>query len=70
MLYSIFINRSTFWELPRQTGKIGKKKSETHLSKKSCYISSSVLHNNWGSKNTRFDNLEKKIKNKSMILKK
>jgi hypothetical protein len=46
----------------------GKKKSENHLSKKSCYISSSVFHSNWGSKNTRFDNLEKKIKNKSMIL--
>ena len=46
------------------------KKSENHLSKKSCYSSSSVLHSNWGSKNTRFDNLEKEIKNKSMILKK
>jgi hypothetical protein len=48
----------------------GGKKNENHLSKKSCYIYSSVLHSNWGLKNTRFDNFKKEIKNKNMILKK
>jgi hypothetical protein len=41
----------------------GEKKSENNLVKK-------VLHSNWESKNTKFDNLEKEIKNKGMILKK
>jgi hypothetical protein len=37
------------------------KESKNHLNKKSYHISSFVLRSNWGSKNTKFDNLEKEI---------
>jgi len=45
-------------------------RSKNHLSKKICCIFFFVLHSNWESKNTKFDNLKKEIKSKSMILKK
>jgi hypothetical protein len=69
MLYSISIKSAKYWELPWQKWKIGEK-SENHLSKKICYISSFELHSNRGSKNTKFDNLEKEIQNKCVIVKK
>jgi len=60
MLYLICIKNAKYWELPQQKGK-KKKKGKNHLNKKSYYMSSFVLHSNWGSKNTKFDNLEKEI---------
>jgi len=70
MLYSICIKSAKYWELPQQKWKIGGEKNENRLRKKSYYIYSSILHSNWGLKNTRFDNFKKEIKNKNMILKK
>jgi len=49
------------WQTTPTKVKKEKEKNENHLNKKSYHISSFVLRSNWGSKNTRFDNLEKEI---------
>jgi hypothetical protein len=69
MLYLIRIKSAKRWELPKQKSRKKTEKSKNHLSKTIYCIFVSVLHSNWGSKNTKFGNLKKEIKSKSMILK-
>ncbi|KAK8624953.1 hypothetical protein V6N13_089837 [Hibiscus sabdariffa] len=57
------------WELPGEELGTGTRRSENHLNGGIDCISSFVLHSNWGSKSTKFDNLLKEKRSKSMLLK-
>jgi hypothetical protein len=69
MLHLIRIKSAKRWELPKQKSREKTERSKNHLSKTISCIFVAVLHSNWASKNTKFDNLKKEIKSKSMILK-
>jgi hypothetical protein len=56
-------------ELPGEKLGAGKRRSENHLNRGIDCISSFVPHSNWGSKSTKFDNLLKEKRSKSMLLK-
>ena len=57
------------WELPGEELGRGIRRSENHLNRGRDCISSFVLHSNWGSKSTKFDDLLRERRSKSMLLK-
>ena len=57
------------WELPGEELGTGTRRSENHLNRGIDCISSFVLHSNWESKSTKFDDLLRERRNKSMLLK-
>jgi hypothetical protein len=52
------------WELPGKELRTGTRRSKNHLNGKIDCISSFVPHSNWGSKSTKFGDLQKKGKTK------
>ncbi|CAI9264388.1 unnamed protein product [Lactuca saligna] len=57
------------WELPGEELGTGTRRSENHLNGGIDCISSFVPHSNWGSKSTKFDDLLRERRSKSMLLK-
>jgi hypothetical protein len=57
------------WELPGKELRTGTRRSKNHLNGKIYCISSFVPHSNWGSKSTKFGDLQKERRSKSMLLK-
>ncbi|KAI3776145.1 hypothetical protein L1987_45911 [Smallanthus sonchifolius] len=57
------------WELPGEKFGTGTRRSENHLNGGIDCISSFVPHSNWGSKSTKFDDLLRERRSKSMLLK-
>ena len=56
------------WELPGEELGTGRRRSENHLNGGIDCISSFVPHSNWGSKSTKFDDLLRERRSKSMLL--
>lgn len=56
------------WELPGEELGTGTRRSENHLKGGIDCISSFENHSNWGSKSTKFDNLTRERRSKSMLL--
>ncbi|GKD96457.1 hypothetical protein Tco_1380354 [Tanacetum coccineum] len=54
------------WELPGEELGTGTRRSENHLNGGIDCISSFVPHSNWGSKSTKFDDLLRERRSKSM----
>nr|QGW48403.1 hypothetical protein [Raphanus sativus]QGW48640.1 hypothetical protein [Raphanus sativus] len=69
MLHPRSMESAKHWERPGEELGTGTRRSENHLNGGIDCISSFVLHSNWGSKSTKFDNLLKERRNKSMLLK-
>ena len=57
------------WELPGEELGAGTRRRENHLNGGFYCISAFVPHSNWGSKSTKFDDLLRERRSKSMLLK-
>jgi len=69
MLHPRSIESAKHWELPGEELGTGTRRSENHLNRGIDCISSFVPHSNWGSKSTKFDDLLRERRSKSMLLK-
>ncbi|GJU47487.1 hypothetical protein Tco_1204753 [Tanacetum coccineum] len=69
MLHPSSMESAKHWELPGELLGTGTRRSENHLNGGIDYISSFVPHSNWGSKSTKFDDLLRERRSKSMLLK-
>ena len=68
MLHPRSMESAKHWELPGEELGTGTRRSENHLNRGIDCISSFVLHSNWGSKSTKFDDLLRERRNKSCLL--
>ncbi|GJX17910.1 hypothetical protein Tco_0218742 [Tanacetum coccineum] len=69
MLHPSSMESAKHWELPGEELGTGTRRSENHLNGGIDCISSFVPHSNWGSKSTKFDDLLRERRSKSMLLK-